>query len=153
MSHRESVSNESLRVRYSRVTTSHTKRRDVRPHSRNQNIPSSPSMNLDPSPPVRPLLTHVIADEPLRCEAGIITLLLDERPTLAFELLATTDESPGTPLRIVLLEVGVEALAACQSKTGVGSCESVVGECYDLDFSGLLTLNSHALFMWVTHVR
>ena len=28
-------------------------------------------MNLDPVPPVRPLLTHVIADEPLRCEAGI----------------------------------------------------------------------------------
>ena len=28
-------------------------------------------MNLDPAPPVRPLLTHVIADEPLRREAGI----------------------------------------------------------------------------------
>ena len=31
-------------------------------------------------------------------------------------------------LRVVLLEVGVETLAARQSKTGVGSCESVVGE-------------------------
>ena len=28
-------------------------------------------MNPDPVPPVRPLLTHVIADEPLRREAGI----------------------------------------------------------------------------------
>ena len=28
-------------------------------------------MNPDPVPPVRPLLTHVIAEEPLRCEAGI----------------------------------------------------------------------------------
>ena len=44
---------------------------DVHPHNRNQNIPRPPSMNLDPVPPVRPLLTHVIADEPLRREAGI----------------------------------------------------------------------------------
>ena len=29
-------------------------------------------MNLDSTPPVRPLLTHVIADEPLRREAGIM---------------------------------------------------------------------------------
>ena len=86
-------------------------------------------MNLDSVPPVRPLLTHVIAAEPLRREAGIITLLLDERPTLAFELLTPAyGISPGTALRIVLLEVGVEAFAACQSKTGVGSRESVVGE-------------------------
>ena len=28
-------------------------------------------MNLDPSPPVRPLLTHVIADGSLQREAGI----------------------------------------------------------------------------------
>ena len=28
-------------------------------------------MNLDPVPPVRPLLTHVIVDEPLQREAGI----------------------------------------------------------------------------------
>ena len=28
-------------------------------------------MNLDPVPPVRPRLTHVIADDPLRREAGI----------------------------------------------------------------------------------
>ena len=54
-----------------RVITSHTERRDVHPHNRNQNIPSSPSMNPDPVPPVRRLLTHVIADEPLRREAGI----------------------------------------------------------------------------------
>ena len=32
-------------------------------------------MNLDPVPPVRPLLTHVIADDPLRHEAGIIVAL------------------------------------------------------------------------------
>ena len=84
-------------------------------------------MNLDPAPPVRPLLTHVIADELLRREAGIITLLLDERPTLAFELLTPVyGISPGAALRVVLLEVGVEALAACQSKAGVGSRESVV---------------------------
>ena len=50
---------------------SHTNRRDVHPHSRNQNIPSPPSMNLDSVPPVRPLLTHMIADGPLRREAGI----------------------------------------------------------------------------------
>ena len=85
-------------------------------------------MNPDPVPPVRPLLTHVIADGLLRREAGIITLLLDERPTLAFELLTPAYESPRTPLGVVLLEVGIEALAACQSKTGVSSCEAVVGE-------------------------
>ena len=28
-------------------------------------------MNPDPVPPVRPLLTHVIVDEPLRREAGV----------------------------------------------------------------------------------
>ena len=28
-------------------------------------------MNLDPVPPVRPLLTHVITDGPLRREAGV----------------------------------------------------------------------------------
>ena len=86
-------------------------------------------MNPDPVPPVRPLLTHVIADEPLRREAGIITLLLDERPTLAFELLTPAyGVSPRASLWVVLLEVGVEALAACQSKAGVGSREAVVGE-------------------------
>ena len=85
-------------------------------------------MNPDPVPPVRPLLTHVIADEPLRREAGVITLLLDERPTLAFVLLTAACESPGASLRIVLLEVGVETLAACQSKTGVVSCKAVMGE-------------------------
>ena len=86
-------------------------------------------MNLDPVPPVRPLLTHVIADESLRREAGIITLLLDERPTLAFELLTPTHGvSPRASLRVVLLEVGVEAFAACQSKTGVSSRETIMGE-------------------------
>ena len=85
-------------------------------------------MNLDPVPPVRPLLTHVIADESLRREAGIITLLLDERPTLAFALLTAAYESSGAPLGVILLEVGVESLAACQSKTGVGSRKAVVGE-------------------------
>ena len=103
--------------------------RDVHPHSRNQNIPSSPSMNLDPVPPVRPLLTHMIADEPLRCEAGIITLLLDERPTLAFELLTTAyGVSSRATLGVVLLEVGVEALTARQSKPGISSRELVVRE-------------------------
>ena len=86
-------------------------------------------MNPDPVPPVRPLLTHVIADEPLRREAGIITLLLDERPTLAFELLTPMyGVSPQATLGVVLLEVGIEALATCQSKTGVSPRESVVGE-------------------------
>ena len=85
-------------------------------------------MNPDPMPPVRPLLTHVIVDEPLRREAGIITLLLDERPTLAFELLSAAYESPGTPFGVVLLEVGVEAFAARQSKTGIGSRKAVMGE-------------------------
>ena len=86
-------------------------------------------MNPDPVPPVRPLLTHVIALGPLRREASIITLLLDERPTLAFELLTPAyGVSPRATLRVVLLEVWVEALAACQSKTGVGSRESVMGE-------------------------
>ena len=97
-------------------------------------------MNPDPVPPVRPLLTHVIVDGPLRCEAGIITLLLDERPTLAFELLTAAYESPRTPLGVILLEVEVEALAACQSKTGVGSCEAVMGEAdllEDVVFLGL----------------
>ena len=102
--------------------------REVHPHSRNQNIPSSPSMNLDSTPPVRPLLTHVIADEPLRREAGIITLLLDERPTLAFELLTPAYESSRASLGVVLLEVRVKALAACQSETGVGPRKTVVGE-------------------------
>ena len=108
---------------HKRVTTSH---REVHPHIRNQNIPSPPSMNPDPVPPVRLLLTHVIAGGLLRREAGIITLLLDERPTLAFELLTAAYESSGAPLGIILLEVGVEALTACQSKTGVGSREAVV---------------------------
>ena len=86
-------------------------------------------MNLDPVPPVRPLLTHVIPGKLVRCEVGIITLLLDERPTLAFELLTPAyGVSPRATLRIVLLEVGVEALAACQSKTGVGPRETVVGK-------------------------
>ena len=86
-------------------------------------------MNPDPVPPVRPLLTHVIADDLLRREAGIITLLLDERLTLAFELLTPTyGIPPRAALRVVLLEVGVESFAACQSKTGVGSHEAVVGE-------------------------
>ena len=68
---------ESYRVSVQRVTMSHrrtriiTSHREVHPHNRNQNIPSSPSMNPDPMPPVRPLLTHVIVDEPLRREAGI----------------------------------------------------------------------------------
>ena len=34
-------------------------------------MPSSPSMNPDPVPPVRPLLTHVIPGELVRREAGI----------------------------------------------------------------------------------
>ena len=86
-------------------------------------------MNLDPAPPVRLLLTRVITGEPLRCEAGIITLLLDERPTLAFELLTPVyGVSPRAALRVVLLEVGIEALAACQPKASVGSRESIVGE-------------------------
>ena len=85
-------------------------------------------MNPDPMPPVRPLLTHVIADEPLQREAGIITLLLDERPTLAFEFLTVTYESSRASLGVVLLEVGVEALAARQPKASVGSREMVVGE-------------------------
>ena len=85
-------------------------------------------MNLDPVPPVRPLLTHVIPGELVRREAGIITLLLDERPTLAFELLTLAYVPSQTPLWIVLLEVRVEALAACQSKAGIGSHESIVGE-------------------------
>ena len=77
--HAESCKRESQRVSVQRVTvshirirvtTSHTNRRDVHPHNHNQNIPSPPSMNPDPVPPVRPLLTHVIADEPLRREAG-----------------------------------------------------------------------------------
>ena len=63
-------------------------------------------MNPNPVPPVRPLLTHVIADEPLRREAGIITLLLDERLTLAFELLTPAyGISSGATLRVALLEV------------------------------------------------
>ena len=70
----------------------------------------------------------MIPDEPVRHEAGIITLLLDERPTLAFELLSPAYVASGTPLWVVLLEVGVEALAACQSKTGISSRESVMGE-------------------------
>ena len=77
-------------------------------------------MNLDPVPPVRPLLTHMIAEGPLRCEAGVITLLLDERLTLAFELLTPAyGVSPRAALRVVLLEVGVETLAACQSNSQV----------------------------------
>ena len=51
-----------------RVIPSH---QEVHPHSLSHHILSSPSMNPDPVPPVRPLLTHVIADEPLRREAGI----------------------------------------------------------------------------------
>ena len=98
-------------------------------------------MNPDPVPPVRPLLTHVIADGPLRREAGIITLLLDERPTLAFELLTPAyGVPPGAALRVVLLEVGIEALAACQSKTGVGSSEAIVGEPNFLENVVLLSL-------------
>ena len=85
-------------------------------------------MNPDPVPPVRPLLTHVIADGPLRHEADIITLLLDERPTLAFELLTPVDEPSWASLGVILLEVGIEALAACQSKTGVSSRQAVMGE-------------------------
>ena len=86
-------------------------------------------MNPDPVPPVRPLLTHVIPDEPVRREAGIITLLLDERPTLAFELLTLAyGIPPRATLRVILLEVGVEALAARQSKTGISSRKSIVGE-------------------------
>ena len=86
-------------------------------------------MNPDPVPPVRPLLTHVIAGGLLRREAGIITLLLDERPTLAFEFLTPAyGVSPRATLRVILLEIGVKPLAACQSKTGVRSRESVVGE-------------------------
>ena len=97
-------------------------------------------MNPDPVPPVRPLLTHVIADGPLRREAGVITLLLDERPTLAFGLLTATDESSRAPLRVILLEVGVEAFAARQSKTGIGSCEAVMGESDPLENVVLLGL-------------
>ena len=86
-------------------------------------------MNPDPVPPVRPLLTHVIPGDLVRREAGLITLLLDERPTLAFELLTPAyGVSPRATLQVVLLEVRVEALAACQSKAGIGSRESVVGE-------------------------
>ena len=85
-------------------------------------------MNLDPVPLVRPLLTHVIPGELVQREAGIITLLLDERPTLAFELLTLAYVSPRVPLWVVLLEVRVEAFAACQSKTGIGSRESIMGE-------------------------
>ena len=63
-------------------------------------------------PLVRLLLTHVIPDEQVRHEAGVITLLLDERPTLAFELLTPVYVSSRAPLRVILLEVGVETLAA-----------------------------------------
>ena len=84
-------------------------------------------MNLDPVPLVRLLLTHVIPDELVRHEAGIITLLLDERPSLAFELLATAYVPPGTPLGVVLLKVEVEPLATGQLEAGISSRESVVG--------------------------
>ena len=77
-SHNESVFNESLWVKYEYESY---ESRDVRPHNHNQNIPSPPSMNLDPVPPVRPLLTHVIADEPLRREAGISTNTVSLRNT------------------------------------------------------------------------
>ena len=81
-SHHESCNYESCRVSVQRVTRSQITNeslrvipvcQDVRPHNRNQNTPSPPSMNPDPVPPVRPLLTHVIADGPLRREAGITT--------------------------------------------------------------------------------
>ena len=85
-------------------------------------------MNLDSVPPVRPLLTHVIPGELVRREAGIITLLLDERPTLAFELLTPAYEPSWASLRVVLLEIGIEPLTACQSKAGVGSRKAVMGE-------------------------
>ena len=85
-------------------------------------------MNPNPVPLVRQLLTHMIPGELVRHEAGIITLLLDERLTLAFDLLTAAYESPRASLGVVLLEVGVEAIAACQSKTGVGSRKAVMGE-------------------------
>ena len=68
------------------VITSH---REVHPHILSHQIPSSPSMNPDPVPPVRPLLTHVIADEPLRREAGVTEAAELEMP-IALVCLAAT---------------------------------------------------------------
>ena len=75
-----------------RVTRSHTKRRDVHPHSQNHHISSSPSMNPDPVPPVRPPLTHVIPAEPVRREAGIIL------GTSSLLLMIATRNPSGSPL-------------------------------------------------------
>ena len=97
-------------------------------------------MNPDPVPSVRLLLTHVIPAELVRCEAGIITLLLDERPTLAFELLTAPYEPPGVSLRIVLLEVGIESLAAGQPEACVSSSKAIVGELDLLENVVLLSL-------------
>ena len=54
-----------------RVTTSHIGPRDVHPHSQNHHKLSSLSIWPDPVPLVRLLLTHMIPDKPVRCEASV----------------------------------------------------------------------------------
>ena len=48
-------------------------------------------MNLDSVPPVRPLLTHVIADEPLRREAGVSGLVVQENRVRGMEEIARSE--------------------------------------------------------------
>jgi hypothetical protein len=72
-------------------------------------------------------------------KAGVITLLLDERLTLAFAL-TTASEWARTSIGESILEVVVKGLHRGKSDAGIGACQSEVAETGLLQDSHLLLL-------------
>jgi hypothetical protein len=72
-------------------------------------------------------------------EAGIITLLLDERPTLAF----TTGPSSGVAVSFLMVEA--ESLGGRQTASGVCSGKAGVTQAYGVKGVGVLVLEGRDL--------
>jgi hypothetical protein len=75
----------------------------------------------------------------LDCEAGIITLLLDERPTLAFT------SGPPSGVAVTFLVVEAESLGGRQTASGVCAGKSGVAEAYGMEGVGVLVLEGRDL--------
>jgi hypothetical protein len=72
-------------------------------------------------------------------EASIITLLLDERPTLAFT------SSPSSGVTVTFLVVEAESLGGRQTVSGVCTGKSGVAEAYGMEGVGVLILEGRDL--------
>jgi hypothetical protein len=90
--------------------------------------------------PVTLLLTRAsVLFRVLDREAGIITLLLDERPTLAFT------SGPTSGVSVPLLMVEAESLGRRQTASGVCASEASVAEAYGVEGVGMLVLEGRDL--------